>query len=32
MDEYNLRNDDFEENVIEDSEPIAVNTEHWRRC
>ncbi|CAD8120522.1 unnamed protein product [Paramecium sonneborni] len=32
MDKYNLRNDDFEENVIEDSEPIAVNTEHWRRC
>ncbi|CAD8119186.1 unnamed protein product [Paramecium sonneborni] len=32
MDKYNLRNDEFEENVIEDSEPIAVNTEHWRRC
>ncbi|CAD8092838.1 unnamed protein product [Paramecium primaurelia] len=32
MEEYNMRNDDFEENVIEDSEPLAVNIEHWRRC
>ncbi|CAK63111.1 unnamed protein product (macronuclear) [Paramecium tetraurelia] len=32
MEEYNLRSDNVEENVIEDPEPIAVNIEHWRRC